>query len=75
MDAKLKWKEPVKIKTEQLQIKYGNMYWLIRRYSPLSTKTVLVYRQVLNSAGPSDLKLWGCSRKRYYNYCLTSIKN
>lgn len=67
LDVKLKWKEHVKKKTEQMKIKYKNMYWLIGRYSQLSIQNkVLIYQQILKPVWTYGLQLWGCTKKSNY---------
>lgn len=75
LDAKLKWKEHVKKKTEQLKLKYKNMYWLLGRNSQLSIKNkVLIYQQVLKPVWTYGLQLWGCTKESNYN-CLQVFQN
>ncbi|MGR0227435.1 hypothetical protein, partial [Klebsiella pneumoniae] len=48
LDAKLKWKEHVKKKKEELNIKLRKMYWLLGRGSQLTIENkLLIYKQVL----------------------------
>jgi hypothetical protein len=42
LDAKLCWKVHVKIKREELGLKYKKIYWLMGRKSALSTHNKLV---------------------------------
>ncbi|KAI5747663.1 hypothetical protein M8J77_017264 [Diaphorina citri] len=58
LDTKLKWKEHVKKKKDQLNVKFGKMYWLIGRYSKLPVENkLLLYNQGLVSS----------------NYCITRL--
>ena len=48
LDAKLKWKEHVKKKKQELNLKFWKMYWLLGRQSQLSIHNkLLLYKQVL----------------------------
>lgn len=48
LDARLRWKEHVKKKKKELDIKYRKMHWLIGRRSELNTHNkMLLYKQVL----------------------------
>lgn len=52
LDAKLRWKEHVKKKREEFNIKYRKIYWLIRRSSILSIyNKLLIHKQILNLYG------------------------
>lgn len=63
LDAKLRWKEHVKKKKEELVIKYRKMYWLLGRKSELSTENkLLVYKQILKPVWTYGLQLWGCTK-------------
>ena len=75
LDAKLKWKEHVKKKTEESKLKYKNMYWLLGRNSQLSIRNkVLVYKQVLKQVWTYGLQLWGCTKESNYA-CLQRFQN
>ena len=83
LDAKLKWKEHVKKKQEELNIKYRKMYWLIGRNSELSIHNkLLLYRQILKPIWTYGIQLWGCAKKtttqmiqRFQNKVLRGIVN
>ena len=48
LDVKLKWKEHVKKKRKELDLKYRQLYWLIGRRSKLSIDNkILIYNQIL----------------------------
>ena len=52
MDAKLRWKEHIKKKKEELNIKFRKMHCLIGRQSELSIlKQLLLYKQILKTYG------------------------
>jgi hypothetical protein len=40
-DAKLQWKEHIKIKRDELNIKFGKLYWLLGHNSELSVHNKL----------------------------------
>jgi len=64
LDAKLRWKEHVKKKKHELQMKYNQLYWLIGRTSPLSTyNKVLIYKQILKPVWAYGIEIWGCAKK------------
>ncbi|KAI5737863.1 hypothetical protein M8J77_000145 [Diaphorina citri] len=81
LDAKLKWKEHVKKKRQQLQLKFQKLYWLLGRYSPLPIENRLfVYKQVLKPVWTYSIQLWGCTCEttiyiiqRFQNKVLRSI--
>lgn len=63
LDAKLRWKEHVKKKTTELNIKYRKMIWLIGRKSNLSINNkLLVYNQILKPIWTYGIQLWGCAK-------------
>jgi hypothetical protein len=48
LDANLRWKESVKRKTEELNIKYRKVKWLLGRTSQLSIQNkIMVYNQII----------------------------
>lgn len=64
LDAKLRWKAHVKKKREELGIRYKKMYWLLGRYSALSTHNkLLIYKQVLKPVWTYGIQLWGCTKQ------------
>lgn len=83
LDAKLKWKVHVKKKTEELQLKYRKMYWLIGRNSQLSIHNkLMLYKQVLKPVWIYGIQLWGCTKtsnqqivQRFQNKVLRGIVN
>jgi hypothetical protein len=49
-DAKLRWKEHIKKKRDELNIKFMKMYWLLERNSELSVHNKLtLYKQVIRT--------------------------
>lgn len=64
LDTKLRWKEHVKKKKEELNLKYRKMYWLLGRHSELTTHNkLLLYRQILKPVWTYGIQLWGCAKK------------
>lgn len=46
LDVKLRWKEHVKKKKEELELKYRKMYWLLGKKSELTIRNkVLLYNK------------------------------
>lgn len=64
LDAKLKWKEHVKKKVNELKLNLRKMYWL---FSPKSKITIenklLLYQQILKPKWTYGIQLWGCTAK------------
>ena len=83
LDAKLRWKEHIKKKKEQLDLTYRKMYWLLGRKSELSTQNkLMVYKQVLKPIWTYGIELWGCAKptniqsiQKFQNKVLRSIVN
>jgi hypothetical protein len=62
LDTKLRWKEHIKKKRDELNIKFRKMYWLIGRNSELSIYNKLIlYKQVLRPVWSYGIQLWGCA--------------
>lgn len=83
LDAKLRWKEHVKKKYNELNIRLRKMYWLLGRKSTLSLHNKLkLYKQVLKPIWTYGIQLWGCARnanrqiiQRFQNRTLRMIAN
>jgi hypothetical protein len=61
-DAKLRWKEHIKKKRDELNIKFRKMYWLLRRNSELSVHNKLIlYKQVIRPVWSYGIQLWSCA--------------
>lgn len=72
LDVKLKWKEHVKKKREELNIKYRDHYWLLGRNSELSVHNkVRIYNQILKPVWTYGIQLWGCTKKTNSNIIQT----
>ena len=66
LDAKLKWKEHIKKKREELQIKLNKLHWLLGRRSKLSVQNkLLIYLQVLKPVWTYGIQLWGCASQSH----------
>lgn len=64
LDAKLKWKEHIKKKKEELNLKYRKLYWLLGRNSELSVENkIKIYKQVLRPVWTYGIQIWGCAMK------------
>jgi hypothetical protein len=62
LDAKLRWKEHIKKKRDELNIKFRKMYWLLGRNSELSFHNkIILYKQVIRSVWSYGIQLWGCA--------------
>jgi hypothetical protein len=83
LDAKLRWKEHVKKKIEELNIKYRKVKWLLGRMSQLSIENkILVYNQIIKLVWTYRIQLWGCASKsnikrvqKFQNIVLRGIVN
>jgi uncharacterized protein YeeX (DUF496 family) len=83
LDAKLQWKEHIKKKCNELNIKFRKMYWLFGRNFELSVHNKLtLYKQVIRPVWSYGIQLWGCAREsnihviqRYQNKVLKCIVN
>lgn len=68
LDTKLHWKEHIKIKRKELDIKYRDLYWLIGRNSTLSNQNkILVYNQVLKPVWVYGIQISGCAKQAHLN--------
>lgn len=68
LDAKLKWKEHVKKKKEELDIRYRNLDWLLGRHSSLSLQNKLsIYSQIIKPVWTYGVQLWGCAKPTIIN--------
>lgn len=68
LDAKLKWKEHIKKKLEELRIKYRKLFWLMNRRSQLSNENkLLIYKQIIKPTWTYGIQLWGCATKTNVN--------
>lgn len=64
LDAKLKWKEHVKKKVNELNLNFKKMYWLLNPYSSMSMQNkILLYQQILKPKWTYGIQIWGCTAK------------
>lgn len=83
LDTKLRWRQHVKNKKDELNIKYRKMNWLLGRNSDLQIHNkLLIYNQVLKPVWTYGIQLWGCTKKNnskliqtFQNKVLRSIVN
>jgi uncharacterized protein YeeX (DUF496 family) len=83
LDDKLRWKEHIKKKRDELTIKFRKMYWLLGCNSELSVHNKLtLYKQVICPVWSYGIQLWGCAGdsnikaiQRYQNKVLKCIVN
>jgi hypothetical protein len=79
LDAKLWWKEHIKKKRDELNIKFRKMYWLLGRNFELSVHNKLtLYKQVIRPVWSYGIQLRGCASEfniqviqRYKNKVIT----
>jgi hypothetical protein len=81
--AKLRWKEHIKKKRDELNIKFRKMYWLLGCNSELSVhNNITLYKQVMCPVWSYGIQIWGCASDsniqvihRYQNKVLKCIVN
>lgn len=72
LDAKLKWKEHVKKKVEELKINLRKMNWLFSPNSGLTLQNkLLLYQQILKPKWTYGSQIWGCTAKTNLNLIQT----
>lgn len=75
LDTKLRWKEHVKIKKKELDLKYRDLYWLIGRNSVLTTyNKILIYNQILKPVWCYGVQIFGCANEVHLN-CIQTFQN
>jgi hypothetical protein len=83
LDAKLRRKEHIKKKCDELNIKFRKMYWLLGCTSELSIHNKLIlYKLVIHPVWSYGIQHWGCTsesniqvNQRYQNKVLKCIVN
>jgi hypothetical protein len=83
LNAKLRSKEHIKKKRDELNNKFRKMYWLLGRNSELSVhNTLTLYKQVIRPVWSYGIQLWGWASdsniqviQRYQNKALKCIVN
>lgn len=64
LDTKIKWKEHVKKKSQEMKLKFKHLYWLLSRNSPVSLNNkLLLYNQTIKPIWTYGIQLWGCAKK------------
>lgn len=64
MDSKLKWKDHIITKKEQINLKNRKMLWLIGRRSKLRlSNKILLYKSMIRPIWAYGCQLWACSAK------------
>jgi hypothetical protein len=62
IDTKLRWKEHIMKKRDELNIKFRKMYWLLGRNSELSIHNkIILYKQVVSPGWSYVIQIWGCA--------------
>ncbi|KAJ8730540.1 hypothetical protein PYW08_001953 [Mythimna loreyi] len=60
LDKKLTWREHIKAKRDQANIKLREFYWLIGRQSSLSLENkLLIYKSIIKPVWTYGIELWG----------------
>jgi hypothetical protein len=63
LDQKLTWKNHIKAKRRQLELKLENMHWPMNKKSKLSVENKLTfYKAVLKPVLTYGIELWGCRK-------------
>jgi hypothetical protein len=83
MTLDAKFQDHVKKKSDELELRYKKMYWLIGRDSSLSLHNkLLIYKQILRPVWTYGIQLWGCSKhsnteiiQRFQNKVLRNMVN
>jgi hypothetical protein len=83
LDAELQWKEHIRKKCDEINIKFRKMYWLLERNSELSVHNKLtLYKQVIRPVWSYVIQLWSCPSdsiiqviQRYQSKVLKCIVN
>jgi hypothetical protein len=66
VDSKLSWKDHIKKKRKQIDLKVRHLYWLIGRKSKLSlANKLLIYKTIIKPIWTYGVELWGCASKSY----------
>lgn len=66
LDARLNWKEHIKKKQTELNLKYKKLKWIIGRNSKVTTANkLLIYNQIIKPVWTYGSQLWGCAAKTY----------
>jgi hypothetical protein len=64
LDNHLTWKEHIKKKRKQIDLKIKDMCWLIGRNSKLSLENkILLYKTIIKPIRTYGAEIWGCTSK------------
>jgi hypothetical protein len=62
LNAKLRWREHIKKKRDELNIKFRKMYWLLGCNSELSIHNkIILYEQDILPDWSYGIQLWSCA--------------
>ena len=62
LDKKLNYKEHVKIKRNELNLRLRQMYWMLGSHSPISLANKrLIYLTILKPVWCYGIQIWGCT--------------
>jgi hypothetical protein len=62
LDTKLRWKEHIKEKLDELDIKFRKMYWLLGCNSELSVHNkIMLHKHVIHPVWSYGIQLWACA--------------
>lgn len=68
LDAKLRWREHIKKKLEEIRLRLRGMYWMMGHRSQLAIyNEILLYKQVIKPIWTYGIQLWGCASKSNIN--------
>ena len=66
LNARLNWKEHIKKKQTELNLKYKKLKWIIGRNSKVTTANkLLIYNQIIKPVWTYGSQLWGCAAKTH----------
>lgn len=64
LDTRLTWKEHIKKKRKQVELKIKEIYWLMGRKSKLSLENkILLYKTIITPIWTYGIEIWGCASK------------
>nr|XP_012139058.1 PREDICTED: RNA-directed DNA polymerase from mobile element jockey-like [Megachile rotundata] len=68
LDKRLTWKNYIKMKRKQLDIKMKKLYWILGYTSPLSLQNkLLLYKVAIIPIWTYGIQLWGCAKESNLN--------
>jgi hypothetical protein len=64
LDKHLTWKDHIRKKRKQIDLKIKDMYWIIGRKSLLSLENkILLYKTIIKPIWTYGVEIWGCASK------------